>query len=65
MSSKARKRLRDQRNRPSTFFIVAIIAALVLLAAAFIAFVSKTPGARPASTTTSIPSGTVAVCALS
>ena len=52
MGSRARKRVRDDGNRPSTFFIVAIIAALVLLVAAFVSYVSKTPGARPASTTT-------------
>lgn len=52
MGSRARKRVRDDGNRPSTFFIVAILAALVLLVGAFIGYVSKTPGARPASTTT-------------
>lgn len=57
MGSRARKRVRDDGNRPSMFFIVAIIAALVLLVAAFVGYVSKTPGARPASTTTWIPSG--------
>jgi hypothetical protein len=55
MGSRARKRARDQGNRPSTFFIVAIVAALLILVAAFVGFVSRTPGARPASTTTWIP----------
>ncbi|MCM2317196.1 MAG: hypothetical protein NDJ92_18780, partial [Thermoanaerobaculia bacterium] len=52
MTSKAGRRHRVEANRPSTFFIVAIVAALLLLVGAFIGFVSKTPGARPASTTT-------------
>ncbi|MGK2856785.1 MAG: hypothetical protein ACSLFQ_06205 [Thermoanaerobaculia bacterium] len=52
MGSRAKKRVRDEGNRPSMFFIVAILAALVMLGAAFVAYVSKTPGARPASTTT-------------
>ena len=52
--SKTKRREREEGNRPSTFFIVAILAALLFLVAAFVAYVAKTPGARPASTTTSV-----------
>lgn len=58
MGSKARKRVHDEGNRPSTFFIVAIVAALVMLVVAFVSYVSTTPGARPpTSTTTSAQAG--------
>ena len=54
--SKTKRREREEGNRPSTFFIVAILAALLLLVAAFVAYVAKTPGARSASTPTSVRS---------
>lgn len=47
MSSKAKRKAREESSRPSMFFIVAIVAALALLVAAFVSFVKRTPGARP------------------
>jgi len=54
MSSKARRKVRDEGTRPSTFFIVAIAAALVLLVVAFVSYVARTPGARPKEKKTSV-----------
>jgi hypothetical protein len=47
MSSKGRRKVRSEGSRPSTFFIVAIAAALLLLIVAFVSYVARTPGARP------------------
>lgn len=58
--SKGRRRVRRESERPSTFFIVAIVIALALLVAAFVAYVVQTPGARPKETKSAAATGLAA-----